>query len=254
MDHDEDQLNRLVKDFRRDGFLVLKDVFKAEFVQALHQAFIQKYQHYFVEKEHEDALCVGDKRFVVTVEVEGAFNTARFYANPFILSIVEQLLGKSFIISDLTCVVSLPGAQRQHIHSDGTIFDGLPIANLLPPHAIGLLIPLIPFNRMNGVTRIWPGTHGKTMPDESLEDDLDFVDPELDIGSCILMDHRLKHRGNANLSDQIRPLLYCNYSAPWYFDSNNFKKQAHLLIKDENFEKVPEEYKAMFARRNMRLA
>jgi ectoine hydroxylase-related dioxygenase (phytanoyl-CoA dioxygenase family) len=254
MDHDEVQLNRLLKDFRRDGYLILKDVFEAAFIQNLHHDFVHKYQHYFVEKDHEDAQGVGNKRFFVTVEVEGAFNTPRFYANPFILSIVKQLLDKNLIISDLTCVVSLPGAEKQHIHSDGTIFNGLPIASLLPPHAIGLLIPLIPFNQLNGVTRIWPGTHGKRMPEESLEDNPDFVDPELDIGSCILMDYRLKHRGNANLSDQIRPLLYCNYGAPWYFDSNNFKKQAHLMITDEEFEKVPEKYRAMFARRNMRLA
>ena len=254
MDCDESRLNSLLKDFRRDGFLILKDVFEAEFIQNLHQAFIRNYQHYLVDREHEDALCVGNKRYQITVEVKGAFNTPKLYANPFVLSIVEQLLDKHFIISDFTCVSSLPGAETMHIHSDGTIFSGVPIANLLPPHAIGLLVPLIPFNQANGVTRIWPGTHRNAMSNESLETSPDFVDPELDIGSCILMDYRLKHRGNANRSDQVRPLLYCNYSAPWYFDSNNFKKQAHLMIGDEEFEKIPAKYKAMFARRNMKLA
>jgi ectoine hydroxylase-related dioxygenase (phytanoyl-CoA dioxygenase family) len=251
---DSGHLKALELEFRKEGYLVLKQVFRTELVQALREAFIREYRSYLVDAEHKDALRVGNRRYAVTVEINDAFNTPDLYANPLILPIVRQLLGPHFVISDFTCVVSLPGAENQHIHCDGTIFAGLPIASLLPPHAVGLLVPLIPFNRNNGVTRIWPGTHLRPATEEQLDADSNFFDPELELGSCMLMDYRLKHRGNANNSEQQRPLLYCNYSAPWYFDSNNFQKQAHLMLSDTEYMKVPKEHKPLFARRNMKLA
>lgn len=151
---DEAHLRELVSEFNKEGCLILDRVFDPAFIQRLHRAFIRDYQHYLVEKDHPDALCVGNKRYQITIEVKDEFNTEQLYANPLVLSLVEQLLGKRFVISDLTCVASLPGAEDMHIHGDGYIFEGVPIAPLLPPHAVGLLIPLIQFNRLNGVTRL----------------------------------------------------------------------------------------------------
>ncbi len=67
------------------------------------------------------------------------------------------------------------------------------------------------------------------------------------------MDHRVVHCGNPNQSDEKRPLLYCNYSLPWYFDSDNFKLEPHLIVGDKNYSYIPEEYKPLFQRRNITL-
>ena len=248
---DETQLETTLKAFGRNGYVVLKDVFSKTYIETLHATFVDKYNHYFVDKNHVDALGVGDKRFQVSVEVAGPFNSPQLYAHPRILPVVQQLLDHTCIISDITCVTSLPGSKKMRIHCDGKIFKGHPLAPLLPPHAVGLLIPLIPFTELNGPTRVWPGSHRFGPTFENVPDKTNFVDIDIDTGSCILMDYRLYHAGNPNRSEQVRPLLYINHSAPWYHDPDNFHKQAPLLVSDAEFDRIPSEYKPLFIRRHI---
>ena len=248
---DEAHAAAILSDFRRDGFVVLKDVFPKNYIQALCQSFLRDYQQCFIDPAHQNSVEVSARRLQISVEVNGVFNSSQLYANPFVYSIIDRLLYNEFIISDLTCVTSLPGAKKMGAHTDGRIFDNHPIANLLPPHAVGVLVPLIPFTPLNGPTRIWPGS--QCMParfDEKL-DTLRFIDLVIDTGSCIVMDHRIIHAGNPNLSDQIRPLLYINYSTSWYYDPHNFKKQAPLRVNDANFDQIPDQYKGLFVRRHV---
>lgn len=248
---DEALLETLLKDFRRDGCMILKDVFSKDFVQALYLHFINRYYRYFVDENHADALKVGDKRYLISVEIMDVFNSPQLYANPIIMAFMRNVFDNSFIISDITCVTSLPGAKSMGVHRDGGIFIGHPLSLLLPPHAVGVLIPLIPFNQQNGTTRVWPGTHRREYSQNEFSK-LDFVDMELDTGSCVIMDHRIMHSGNANFSKEIRPLLYINYSTPWYFDPLNFHKQAPLILDDSNFKLIPKEYRKLFDRRQIR--
>jgi ectoine hydroxylase-related dioxygenase (phytanoyl-CoA dioxygenase family) len=251
---EESNLETILKDFRRDGYVVLKEVFSKEFINKLYLAFMSRYEQSFTDKNAKEIVQVGDKRYQIAVEVKGVFNSPELYANPFVFPIIEQLFDGDFIIGDLTCVTSLPGAKTMAIHCDGRIFTWHPLASLLPPHAVGALIPLIPFNQLNGPTRVWPGSQ-KSAPDSSLwEDKSNFIDLEVDTGSCILMDHRILHSGNPNLSEQIRPLLYINYSAPWYYDPVNFTKQAPLVVDDADFEQIPEKYRKLFIRRQIKPA
>lgn len=249
---DADHLEAILSDFRRDGFVVLKDVFPKSYVKSLYGNFINRYRQNLVDEGSNEKVAVSHKRFQISVEVADVYNTPQLYANPFIMPVIERLFNYEFIISDLTCVTSLPGAKKMLPHADGRIFERHPIANLLPPHAVGALIPLIPFNQQNGPTRIWPGSQRMGPSFEQVEDKTNFVDVEIDTGSCILMDHRIFHGGNPNHSDQIRPLLYINYSAIWYYDPHNFKKQAPLLVNDVNFDQIPNSYKGLFVRRHIK--
>jgi len=246
-------LEEILKDFRKDGYVILQDVFSEEYINALHADFIRGYGHFFSDEYKNKSSWVGHKRMQVSVEVKDRFNAPYFYANPLIMPILKGIFNEKFIISDLTCVTSLPGAESLQLHRDGIIYKGIPLAPLLPAYAVGLLIPLIPFTKLNGPTRYWPGTHRSPLNAHDFKDNLNFIEPEIDTGSCILMDHRLVHSGNPNRSAQLRPLLYCNYSFPWYFDHINFKTEAHLKVDDKNYEKIPTEYKPLFQRRNMKL-
>lgn len=246
---DELHLESILKDFRKDGYVVLRDVFAKAYIDALNGSFIRQYNRYFVDAAHDDALRVGDKRFQITVELNDVFNSSTLYANPLIYQIMEQLFDYQFIVNSLTCTASLPGAGRMSVHRDGSIFDGHPIAHLLPPHAVGVLIPLIPITELNGPTRIWPGSHLRRAHPDDLEHDTNFIDAIIDTGSCLLMDYRVYHTGNPNLSDQVRPLLYLLYSTPWYYDERNFRQQAALIIDDANFQQIPPPYRTLFERR-----
>ncbi|TDQ19391.1 phytanoyl-CoA dioxygenase PhyH [Algoriphagus boseongensis] len=251
---DQDHLMELLKDFRKDGFLILENAFKPELIKNLHKSFLSNNEKYFFEEKNEDRVhMVGDKRFQITVEVEGVFNDPNFFANPLIFPIVQNLLDADLVIESITCVTSLPGAKPMGIHCDGTVFNNVPKA-LLPPHAVGLLIPLIPFNHQNGVTRIWPGSHKRELEEVKFSDNKEFIDPELNLGACILMDYRLIHQGNGNNSDQLRPLLYCNYCAPWYIDQPNFIGKTHLILNDKNYELISEDFRRLFLRRNLKLS
>ncbi|QHV96962.1 phytanoyl-CoA dioxygenase family protein [Spirosoma endbachense] len=249
---DEANPETILKDFRRDGYVVLKAVFSKEYINALYLAFRNRYEQSFTDKNAKEIIQVGDKRYQIAVEVKGVFNSPELYANPFIFPIIEQLFDGDFIIGDLTCVTSLPGAKTMAIHCDGRIFTRHPLTSLLPPHAVGALIPLIPFNQLNGPTRVWPGSQKSGPSSSLLNDKSNFIDLEVDTGSCILMDHRIFHSGNPNLSEQIRPLLYINYSAPWYFDPVNFTKQAPLVVSDADFEQIPDNHKKLFIRRQIK--
>ncbi len=247
----ENKLVKLVYDFKKDGYLFLESIFTKEFIHELNIYFIEKYKKYFEGINDYYSSALSDGRYNITIDIKDVFNTSYLYANPLIISLIKQLLTDKSIIGDIACVTSLPGAQAQGVHRDGVIFDGLPISRLLPPHTIGLLIPLIPFNSQNGATRIWPGSHINNSIAGDFENDPNFFDANMDIGSCILIDSRIVHKGNANNSNQIRPLLYINYSAQWYFDQNIYKKQTPIKMDDENFERVPEMYKPLFIRRNI---
>ncbi|GAB5528391.1 MAG: hypothetical protein Roseis3KO_01680 [Roseivirga sp.] len=251
---DREKLASILTEVRKQGYVVLKNVFSRTKIEQLNANLTRDYSDYFESKDHEDALKVGSKRFVVTIDVKDDFNAPEIYCNPLILEILSHLLEPDFVISDLTCVLSLPGSKKMRAHRDGAIYYNSPVRTLLPPFAIGLLIPLVSFNEFNGTTRLWPGSHfGKTTVQEVAQSP-DFIDVNIDSGSCILMDHRLCHSGNPNYSQTVRPLLYCNYCNPWYLDNGNFKKQAYFYLSDEELIKIPERHRKIFVRRNIDLS
>jgi ectoine hydroxylase-related dioxygenase (phytanoyl-CoA dioxygenase family) len=222
---DESSIAMVLKDFRQDGFVVLKDVFSKEYIQLLHKYFLNQYDRYFTDQDHHDALRVSNKRFQISIEVAGPFNSLQLYANPFVFPIMEQLFNYDFIISDLTCVTSLPGAKKMVAHADGRIFERHPIANLLPPHAVGVLIPLIPFTLINGPTRVWPGSQRMGPYFEDVADKSNFVDIDIDTGSCILMDYTGFSIAEI-LIFQNKSGLCCTSTTVsiWYYDPAQFQE------------------------------
>lgn len=245
------KLNEITIEFKKNGFVILKDLFPISLIINLKKHFEINYKEYFVDKIHSDVLRVGNKRFQITIDIKEEFNSEILYANNLIIQTLKTLILDPLIISDYTCVTSLPGAKKMKIHRDGNIFIGNPLTPLLPPHAIGLLIPLVPFNHINGTTRFWPGSHRNNKDESEFEHDENYYDAELNIGDCILMDYRTVHVGNENISENIRPLLYINYSANWYFDPNNFNNQSPIKISDKEYNSISVENRYLFKRKNI---
>jgi len=240
--------------FLQNGFLLVKNAFDPAFVAKLHDAFMDGYKTYFDDKIYDDALDIGHRRHMVTVALEGVFNTSELYAPRNVFPILEFLLSKKLILAALGTVVSLPGAERQHLHRDydniyepGFSYPGLEtVIAKGPPYAITLGIPLVPITRHTGNTRFWPGTHLSSVSkkDPSLGPGVDF---EAALGSCYLFDYRILHCGVANTSDTVRPLLYNIYTRPWFRDPLNYSKQEPVHITEAEFQKIPEEYRGLFA-------
>jgi ectoine hydroxylase-related dioxygenase (phytanoyl-CoA dioxygenase family) len=247
-------LQRGVELFLQHGYLIVKNALDPDFVQKLQEEFMDTYNSYFFDKEYDDALKVGHKRTMVTLNMEGAFSSSDYYAPPKIFPMLEFLLSKRMILAGLGCVVSLPGSIDQHIHRDydniydtGFHYDGADAwLAKAPPYAITVAIPLIPITSVIGGTRFWPGTHLSKVSkkDPNLGTYVEYV---ADLGSCILFDYRILHAGVANQSDSVRPLLYNIYTRPWFRDPVNYEKQQPISITEAQFRKVPSRYQPMFA-------
>ncbi|MCP4046983.1 MAG: phytanoyl-CoA dioxygenase family protein [Gammaproteobacteria bacterium] len=237
--------------FSSEGCLLIRNLLNPEFIEELHQLFLRQKSNYFQDKEFADALWVGDKRTMITVEISGRFNSSELYANPLVFALVKKLMGNQVLLGTFGAVNSLPGAKNQHIHRDlDNAYEQLNVPGgverilaLLPPYAITLFIPLVPFNAANGTTRMWPGSHLVT---EKQAFQMSYIDPVVDIGDCILMDYRLLHCGTANNSGNVRPLLYLTYRCPGFTDKVNFSKQAAVQISSAEYSRVPSEYQFLF--------
>jgi hypothetical protein len=229
--------------FHNSGVLLLHNAFPAAFVDRLHGAYISRYSAYFDDVEYADALKVGDKRFMVTVEVEGPFNSPCLYANPGVFAIIKQLLGENCVLGSFGSVVSLPGAAEQRIHRDHPgLFGDSRIDSVLPSFAITMLVPLIEMNNTNGATRTFMGSHVVDVDRKT-----EYQDPVVPAGSCLLMDYRLLHGGMANRSTDVRPILYNVYCRPWFRDDLNFRRQAPIKMNDKEFGRVPKALQYLFA-------
>jgi len=233
---------RLFKDY---GALVITNAFPPALVHSMNLAFRERYHEYFREKDALDALPVGNRRKMITVSVEGVFNNPRIYANPFVTPIMSGILGKSYILNGYGSVVSLPGSKTQHKHSDYTgLFLDDAIDSKIPTFAVTVIIPLVAIDETVGTTRVWPGSH-KTTEKESKA--LQYFDPVMPLGACLLMDYMLVHNGQANHSDDIRPIMYNIYSKPWFRDDINYVKQSPLIIPESEYNRVPPGLQKLFA-------
>lgn len=238
----QEQVRADARDFYNNGFNVIRNALPAEYVQELYDSFVDTYRHYLEDRTYDDATHVGDKRTMLTVEVKGPFNSPMLYANPRLMPVLNALLGEGIVLGGLGGVVSLPGAEDQHIHRDhrGLFDENEPAFPLLPSYAITVIVPLVPLTAQNGTTRMFAGSH-RVIKAEALAKPT--VDPYTELGDCIFMDYRTLHGGLANNSGSLRPILYVTYYREWFRDYQNYSKHNPLKISPEEYEKVLPEHR-----------
>ncbi|MDP5015897.1 MAG: phytanoyl-CoA dioxygenase family protein, partial [Dolichospermum sp.] len=233
--------------FAENGVLVIKNLFSQELITQLSQSFFAQYQDYFQDQDHTDALEVGVKRKMVTVKFQSPFNHPNLYGNPLLMHLMKELLGKDFVLGSFGAVIALPGAEPQHIHQDHpALFEEENLDLQLPSFAITVVVPLIDLTPTTGSTQMWKGSH-RLSPSAEL-DDQNLSVPFVSTGSCYLMDYQLWHGGTANISDQVRPILYIVYYRSWFQETVNYEKQVRIAISKGEYQKIPESHKFLFAR------
>ena len=153
--------------------------------------------------------------------------------------LIAELLEEESLNDLKRCHVSIvtanPGAEDQGWHSDG---GHVSVDRHLPCHVLNVFIPLIPIDRLNGPTELRPGSHYLTRnlaplmlaarARKSLRKPIAPLYPQ-ESGGVLIFDYRILHRGRANLSDTIRPILVLTYSKKWYTDVCNFPKRSFLV-------------------------
>jgi len=219
-------LERAAQCMRTDGALILEDIVDKALVKEARLTFAERYARYLDGRPHDDALQVGDKRLMLTIDFEPPFDSSEFFANSLLLPVLSAAMAEEFVLGAYGVVCSLPGSQMQHRHRDGGILFSLSgFDRLLPMTAATVAMPLLEMSQLHGTTALWLGSHRE--PNEALvsgEGDA----PVVREGSCLLWDYRLFHAGTANHSTLPRPLLYMTYCRPWFLDQYNYHKQPPL--------------------------
>jgi ectoine hydroxylase-related dioxygenase (phytanoyl-CoA dioxygenase family) len=228
----------------KDGYVVLDHVVPQQKIAALDGEFRARYHNYLQDSELADTLKIGHRRYMMPLNLSGGFADCLVYANPFVSAVAKLTLGWNAILESFGAVVSLAGAQRQHIHRDGPFLFDAAIAPMLPAHALTFAMPLIDMNDSHGTTALWPASHRW----KDRNEDVPPVVPDVPAGSCILWDFRLFHGGTENRSEQHRPMIYGTYSRRWYQDPTNFSKKAlpRLSFPEEFLESVPADRRSLF--------
>ncbi len=146
--------------------------------------------------------------------------------------LVDELLGGEATLLFCGLLMTLGGAGEQPWHTDGEHLFG-PEVPTLPPHCLNVFVPLVDITPDNGGTELCPGSHHLTrgVP-EIYEQSSEHRETigwrgrplplEIPAGSALLFDYRLLHRGLANRTDTLRPILYFTFCRPWFRDVHNF--------------------------------
>jgi ectoine hydroxylase-related dioxygenase (phytanoyl-CoA dioxygenase family) len=240
----EDKLLEISQLFDEYGYVRLVNVFSPDYLQVIENHYRRRYKNFLQGTRKKD------RRPLFTVDVEGPFNDEFFYANPLMFSFICRVLGEDCILGAMSSVASYPGAPDQHLHRDTqAIFGNGPndytIDKDIPVYAMTILIPLVDCTTETGCTRVWPKSHRTSSEKEALE--IQSLDPEVRIGSVLITNSKLLHRGGANLSDKLRPLLYLTYHRNWFRDFGGYENRPPVNIANAEYRKIPVTRKHMFS-------
>jgi Phytanoyl-CoA dioxygenase (PhyH) len=223
--------------FETYGTVQIDNAFPVELIQRLQAEFMERYSPYFHVDSHPDALRLGDKRYMLTVDMDDPFDDPGLLGAPMLLPIISRLLGDDCVLGAFTAVISLPGSQDQRLHKDHpALFPHTEWHFTLPCFAAQIIIPLVPLDEFTGTTRFYKGTH--RVATEHAEE-LGAQDPMVPLGSCVLNDYRCAHRGLGNRSQVVRPILTLIYNRPWFRDFKNYGRQPPLRLGDAAYARMP---------------
>jgi Phytanoyl-CoA dioxygenase (PhyH) len=240
-------IEHAARSVRVAGALIIDNIIDGLLVKEAGRAFLETYSSYLDGRAYDDALQVGRKRIMITVDMGPPFDEPQFFANPWVLQIMRRTLGEEFVLGGFGVVCSMPSAPRQHSHRDGKVLFGpVGIDRLLPVYAVTVGLPLLELNKLFGTTALWPGSH-LNYSEPTTEGG---VEPVVPTGSCVLWDYRLLHGGTANCSTIPRPLLYLMYCRPWFLDHVNYQKQPPLRASARWLSTLSDEHRRLLARAN----
>jgi len=232
----------LIMQFHEDGYLKIEDCFDPARITGLHDLALDKFtevQAIIEEKGHKMGIgvkyCFREivQRHKHRYEMAYGMDSEEFAIVPAcdkIMDVVRGILGDDCVVINKSLVVSRPGAETQAWHSDGPHLD---LSKDLPCHCLNVFVPLVDVDENNGPTEMRPGSVALTRELKKsymrafLTKKIRPVDaPNLEKGSVLLFDYRILHRGKANNSELLRPVLVYTFAKPYYVDNMNFPRNS----------------------------
>jgi hypothetical protein len=217
-----------------EGVCVLEGILDPAVVSACHEHLSENDPGLLEQNEDPRKYYVTDGRYYAGVAVEGPFAQRDMILPSEVEKVVSATLASDFIIDSLGFIVAHPGAPEQHWHRDGgVLFPGHPLEFMLPATAITLVIPLVEMNAETGTTGFLLKSHRNRDPVDRPD-----YEPVVEVGSAILWDYRINHKGMANRSRMNRPLITATLCRPWWMDELNFDDADKLVIRRDVLEEL----------------
>ena len=144
-------------------------------------------------------------------------------ANPIVIQVNTELLGEGIFNKFYNGNTNCPGSISQPMHRDGpALWPGQ-----VTPHPTAQVVVNIPPQEVteeNGAIELWPGSHLNTISkypiNEGMQEEQRKINPPIrgctNLGSVLIRDIRLWHRGVPNLSDNPRHMIAQIHTIHWY--------------------------------------
>ncbi len=199
--------NRYLAEINVDGYTVIDNLLDATAVAAI-KAGLQPYlqgrhmgRNNFEGERSERVYALLGKVPVIAQIIE----------HPTVLSLLDQLLPKNYLLSAALAINVHPGETPQPFHIDDAA-GGLPWPKPRPRFGVSTLWAFDDFTATNGATEMVPGSHlwsANRQPKDS-----EVVKLAMRAGSVVIFDGRLIHRGGANTSSTTRLAITPQYCVP----------------------------------------
>ena len=209
-----DDLNQAKKDLEEFGLALLKEGMSQEETVLVRQKLFQA-----IESSEELGVPTSGYEFDPdrnNRRVFGMFNLDDIFVDlvqrPIALEFVRFLIGDSFLISNFSANVTLPGNQPMQLHADqGYVVSPWPDT----PLACNVAWLLDDFTQLNGCTRYVPGSH-KIGHGPDPKESYSTLPIEAPAGALLVMDGRLWHQTGSNkTTSESRAALFGYYVLRW---------------------------------------
>ena len=223
-----EHLTEALRTFRDVGYVVLENVYSTEFIKEIKAAYNAQLEDYIESRGGIDALngkTFGKNHIGFFPQMFAPIADTQIVAHPLAVQMLTALLGKDFHSSFFHTNTALPGSGYQAIHRDTLpLFDRSELAAATPVYTLVLNIPLCDFTLENGSTEVWTGTHlivddpDDKRPLEERAALLPSTRTNIPVGSLVLRDMRMWHRGVPNNSTEPRTMFALVYHRRWIAD------------------------------------
>ncbi len=227
----EEHLKTAAEAMRVDGYVVLKDVVNTDHLDIIRKKMLEDLGPILAREDAPFNFIAGNVQQDPPPFPPYIFRDV--LVNDMVIAVTKKILGRGMKNAFYSGNTNLPGSDAQPVHTDsGNLWENLEYPH--PAYAIVVNIPVVPMNEVNGSPEIWPGTHlDKTMhihmdeikiPLDLLEERRKTnppIQPKVELGSVLIRDMRLWHRGMKNHSDQPRPMIALIHHPGWWAMGGN---------------------------------